>query len=195
MRADATLNQLKAYFGSDHLPSSYEVYFKNTLVALCHALEDHILQQEGDSLVIATFQQGKWYQQEAKRYAQIVQKSGKVVIASTFDSGFASISSDDTSNVSLVEFANDNVLTNEWNLIIIDTNYAAAVLTYELLPAEYNDETIAKIDTERKFYGLWTFDRAIVDKSASILIDNFAKLDSSLAQEVAHYQQQINQNY
>ncbi len=194
MRADATLNQLKAYFGSDHLPSSYEVYFKNTLVALCHALEDHILQQEGDPLVIATFQQGKWYQQEAKRYAQIVQKSGKVVIASTFDSGFASISSDDTSNVSLVEFANDNVLTNEWNLIIIDTNYAAAVLTYELLPAEYNDETIAKIDTERKFYGLWTFDRAIVDKSASILIDNFAKLDSSLAQEVAHYQQQINQN-
>jgi len=67
-------------------------------------------------------------------------------------------------------------------------------LTYELLPAEYSNETIPKIDTERKFYGLWTFDRAVVDKSASILIDNFAKLDSSLAQEVAHYQQQINQN-
>ncbi len=194
MRVDSTLSQLKSYFGENHLPSSYGVYFKNTLVALCHALEDHIIQQEGHPLVIATFQQGKWYQQESKRYAQIAQKSGKVVIASSFDSGFDGINSEDLSNVSLFEFGEDDVLVDEWNLIIVDTNYAAAVLTYELSPSEYSDQSRPKIDSERKFYGLWTFDRTIVEKSASILIDHFAKLDVDLAQKLADYQQKISQN-
>ena len=44
MQLESTLNQLKSALPSGQLPPSYGVYFKNTLVALCHALEDHILQ-------------------------------------------------------------------------------------------------------------------------------------------------------
>ena len=73
MQPEATLNQLKAATPGGQLPASFGVYFKNTLVALCHAMEDHILQSckiepEDKPLVLVTFQQGKWYLQEADRY-------------------------------------------------------------------------------------------------------------------------------
>ena len=67
MNSESTLARLQATLPDGKLPSSYGVYFKNTLVALCHALEDHILQtSSGDNielkpLVLVTFQQGKWY--------------------------------------------------------------------------------------------------------------------------------------
>ena len=92
MRPDSTLNQLKAALPTGQFPSSYGVYFKNTMVALCHALEDHILQNRHSSeeqcpLVLVTFQQGKWYLQEADRYFELAQCSKHVAIAAVPDSG------------------------------------------------------------------------------------------------------------
>ena len=94
MNPQATLNLLKKASPEGKLPSSYGVYFKNTLVALCHALEDHILQTysiqpEAKPLVLVTFQQGKWYLQEADRYQKLAQCSCHVVIGAVPDSGFA----------------------------------------------------------------------------------------------------------
>ncbi len=191
MQADSTLSQLKAHFGEQQLPSSYGVYFKNTLVALCHALEDHILQQESKPLVLVTFQQGKWYLQEAERYALIAEKASRVVIAATPDGGFAAHKTGQLPNVSLIELVTEGPLTEEWNLIILAPNYAATVLCHELSPDEYRADTQPNIDTERKFYGLWTFDRAVVEKSASILIEHFAKFNAPLAQELAQQKKEI----
>ena len=83
MQPESTLNQLKASQPNGQLPSSYGVYFKNTLVALCHALEDHIQEASAASpehqpLVLVTFQQGKWYLQEADRYFELAQCSQHV---------------------------------------------------------------------------------------------------------------------
>jgi DICT domain-containing protein len=36
-------------------PIRFGVYYKNTLVSLCHALEDHILNSDDQPLVIAAF--------------------------------------------------------------------------------------------------------------------------------------------
>jgi len=191
MEADATLSQLKTYFGEQQLPSSYGVYFKNTLVALCHALEDHILEQETKPLVLVVFQQGKWYIQEAQRYALIAEKSSRVVIGATSDSGFTSHPTGQLPNVSLIELDEGGLLTQEWNLIILAPNYAAAVLCHELSLDEYSADSEPSIDTERKFYGLWTFDRVVVEKSASILIEHFAKFNAPLAQELVQQQKEI----
>ncbi|NEP58898.1 MAG: histidine kinase, partial [Symploca sp. SIO2G7] len=83
MDSEATLNQLKVSLPEGQMPSSYGVYFKNTLVALCHALEDHILEQPKgvEPLVLVTFQQGKWYLQEADRYRDIAKWSQRIVIS------------------------------------------------------------------------------------------------------------------
>jgi DICT domain-containing protein len=195
MQAESTLNQLKIA-SEGRLPSSYGVYFKNTLVALCHALEDHILQTsilDNDSkpLVLVTFQQGKWYLQEADRYADIARSSSHVAIAAVADSGLSSHKTGSLENVSLIELNPEDSLVNEWNLIILSPHYASMLLCHELSAEEYRADTQPQVDTERKFYGLWTFDRALVEKAATILIDRVRPYHLSLANRLAHQQSEI----
>ncbi|MDJ0702765.1 MAG: DICT sensory domain-containing protein [Leptolyngbyaceae cyanobacterium MO_188.B28] len=196
MRSDSTLNQLKAALPTGQFPSSYGVYFKNTLVALCHALEDHILQNRDGSedqqpLVLVTFQRGKWYLQEADRYFDLAQCSRRVAIAAVPDSGFASHQTSQMNNVSLVNLVEGDSFVNEWNLLILAPSYAAMVLCHELSEDEYRADSQPKVDTERKFYGLWTFDRPAIEAAATILIERMRPYDSSLADQLALQQQQI----
>ncbi|MDX2272377.1 MAG: DICT sensory domain-containing protein [Cyanobacteriota bacterium] len=179
MSPDSTLNQLHEAF--PQMPASYGVYLKNTLVALCHALEDHILQTEqGQPLVWVTFQEGKWYLQEADRYAQIASHAQEVVIAAVPDSGFASHPTGSLPNVHLVHLSPGDPLAQEWNLIILDRGYAAMVLCHELPLDQYPAGPPSR-DVERKFYGLWTFDRAEVEAAAEILIGGLRAYDPALA--------------
>lgn len=196
MQSDSTLSQLKASLPEGKLPSSYGVYFKNTLVALCHALEDHILQHNYNDevfkpLVLVTFQQGKWYLQEADRYFEIAQHSQKVAIAALEDSGFATHKTSKLENVSLVHLKEEDTLVEEWNLIILAPDYAAMLLCQELSPDEYLIDSKPQIDTERKFYGLWTFDRFLVEKASSILIKRMLPYNESLAEQLTNIQDKI----
>ena len=196
MQPESTLNQLKAALGERELPSSYKVYFKNTLVALCHALEDHILQHTPSDdrfkpLVLATFQQGKWYLQEAERYADIARHSRQIAIAAVEDSGFATHHTSKLENVSLVHLDKEDSLVQEWNLVILAPDYAAMVLCHELSEEEYQKDSKPQIDTERKFYGLWTFDRLLVEKSATILRERMRPYNPSLAEGLSQMQEQI----
>ncbi|MEB3828437.1 HD domain-containing phosphohydrolase [Phormidium sp. CCY1219] len=196
MNPESTLNQLKAACTDGQLPSSYGVYFKNTLVALCHALEDHILQtsapdSEQKPLVLVTFQRGKWYLQEAERYWDIAQLSREVLICAMPDSGFNTHRTSQQENVSLVELDATDSLVNEWNLIIVAPTYKAMVLCHELSDEEYLPEGKPDVDMERKFYGLWTFDQALVSKTSEILIERIRPYNPELADRLHHQQQEI----
>ncbi|MBT9313868.1 HD domain-containing phosphohydrolase [Leptothoe spongobia] len=189
MNSEATLHQLKAALPEGEMPSSYGVYFKNTLVALCHALEDHILEQSDGAkpLVLVTFQQGKWYLQEADRYRDIANCSQQVAIAAIPDSGFSDHATSQLPNVDLVDLEADDSLTEEWNLIILAPGYAAMVLCHELSEEDYRNDNIPTIDVERKFYGLWTFERQSVELSAKILIDRMRPYNTSLADRLTEH--------
>ncbi|MEA5534530.1 HD domain-containing phosphohydrolase [Crocosphaera sp. XPORK-15E] len=196
MLPESTLNQLKSALPDGQLPSSYGVYFKNTLVALCHALEDHILQSTPETpeqypLVLVTFQRGKWYLQEADRYYDIAQCSRHIAIAAVADSGFESHKTGKLDQVSLVNLEEDDPLIHEWNLIILAPDYAAMLLCHELSPEEYRADTQPQVDTERKFYGLWTFDRTPVEKAAQILIEEMRPYNPELADKLTEIQSQI----
>ncbi|HEY9838376.1 MAG TPA: DICT sensory domain-containing protein, partial [Vampirovibrionales bacterium] len=196
MNPESTLNQLKAASPQGQLPSSYGVYFKNTLVALCHALEDHILDsspKDSDQkpLVLVTFQQGKWYLQEAERYWDLAQHSGHVAIAALSDSGFSTHRTNQLENVSLLELDPEDSLVNEWNLIIIAPTYRAMLLCHELSEEEYLPEGPPSVDMERKFYGMWTFDPELVAKSAEILIERFRPYNSPLCDRLRQQLQDI----
>ena len=188
MNSEATLSQLKVALPDGQMPSSYGVYFKNTLVALCHALEDHILEQPSEDtaapLVLVTFQQGKWYLQEADRYADIARCSERVAIAAVPDSGFGTHATSQLANVDLVNIDNTDSLIEEWNLIILAPGYAAMVLCHELSDDEYRGDSLPNMDAERKFYGLWTFDRAPVEAAAKILIERLRTYDSDLVEQL-----------
>ncbi|MBE9124125.1 histidine kinase [Tychonema sp. LEGE 07199] len=187
MNPESTLARLQATLPDGKLPSSYGVYFKNTLVALCHALEDHILQtSSGDELelkplVLVTFQQGKWYLQEADRYLDIANASRRVVIGAVADSGFATHKTGQLENVSLINLDENDPIIEEWNLIILAPTYKAMVLCRELSSEEYLPEGKPEVDTERKFYGLWSFDQSLVSASAEIFIEQTRHYNSPLA--------------
>ena len=91
-------------------PLNYGVYYKNTLVSLCHALEDSILNLEFSvaPLVITAFQRGKWYLQEADRYAAIAARVDQVVIMASPETGFHEHPTSQRPNVALVDLAEDD---------------------------------------------------------------------------------------
>lgn len=102
MLEGSILQKLQAAHRHSARPIRFGVYYKNTLVALCHALEDHILNEEGTPLVITAFQQGKWYLQEAERYADIAKHSREITIMAASDSGFAEHPTSLLPNIDLV---------------------------------------------------------------------------------------------
>lgn len=205
MELESTLTQLKASLPGGQLPSSYGVYFKNTLIALCHALEDYILQRSHPSasdaavaaspppqpLVLVTFQQGKWYLQEADRYYDLAQCCCQVAIAAVADSGFAEHRTSQLANVALVDLDPADALAAEWNLVILAPDYAAMVLCQELAPEDYRAEGRPETDTERKFYGLWTFDRALVVTTTRLLIQRLGTYDAALADRLTQIQTEL----
>jgi DICT domain-containing protein len=162
-------------------PLNLGVYYKNTLVALCHALEDFILDSHSAPLMVTAFQRGKWYLEEADRYSDLADKSEHVVLMAAPDAGFDSHPTSKKENVSLVQLNPEDPVAEEWHLMILSPTYTAMVLCQELSPEDYGDNK-PKTDLERKFFGFWTFEPELVRETVELSIDHVAKYDSKLAQ-------------
>jgi DICT domain-containing protein len=172
-------------------PLNFGVYYKNTLVALCHALEDCILATDCDPLVITAFQQGKWYLQEADRYANIAQRARQVVIMATPDSGFHDHPTSQRDNVALVDLADGDPVSQEWHLVILSPHYTAMVLCQELSDADYGPQGKPSHDLERKFYGLWTFDPVLVRQTVTHAIAHLDQYEPSLTARLRDHREAI----
>ena len=191
MLQGSILQRLQSAHRQTTRPINFGVYYKNTLVSLCHALEDHILETDGEPLVITAFQQGKWYLQEANRYADIATKSRQIVIMAAADAGFAEHPTSQLSNVDLVGLETDDPVAEEWHLIILSAEYTAMVICQELSEADYGVGGLPKSDVERKFYGLWTFEPELVKETATLAIAHIQKYNPELAQRLTTHQQEI----
>lgn len=172
-------------------PLNFGVYYKNTLVALCHALEDAILEAEYQPLMITAFQRGKWYLQEADRYGDIADRSRQVVIMAASDSGFADHPTSQKSNVELVSLQETDPVAQEWHLIIVSPHYTAMVLCQELSEADYGAAGVPQADLERKFYGLWTFEPGLVQETAALAIAHIERYNPELHQQLTSQLQEI----
>lgn len=183
MLPGSILQKLKENFalGDAGRSLSLGVYFKNTLVALCHALEDAVLEQEDAPLLITAFQRGKWYLEEAERYQDIAGRSRHITIMASPDAGFQDHPTGQLPNVSLVSLEDGDPVTQEWHLIIVGPEYTAMVLCQELSDEDYGATGIPKHDLERKFYGLWTFDPQLVHAAASLAIAHVSRYNTELS--------------
>jgi DICT domain-containing protein len=162
-------------------PLNFGVYYKNTLVALCHALEDFILDSQSPPLMVTAFQRGKWYLEEADRYRDLADKSEHVVLMAAPDAGFDSHPTSKKENVSLVQLNPEDPVAEEWHLMILSPTYTAMVLCQELSPEDYGNKK-PKTDLERKFFGFWTFEPELVQETVELAIDHVSKYDPQLAQ-------------
>ncbi|PZV08708.1 MAG: metal-dependent phosphohydrolase [Leptolyngbya sp.] len=170
---------------------NFGVYYKNTLVALCHALEDCILTCSSEPLVITAFQRGKWYLQEADRYAELATRSREVVIMAAPDSGFAEHPTSQRQNVELVSLNADDPVAHEWHLMIFAPTYSAMVLCQELSAADYGKQGVPTVDLERKFYGFWTFEANLVQETMELAIAHLRTYNPALADTLTNHIQAI----
>jgi DICT domain-containing protein len=191
MLQGSILQQLEASHRHSSRPIHFGVYYKNTLVALCHALEDHVLTKDNGPLVIAAFQKGKWYLQEAQRYADMAEHSREVVIMAAADAGFAEHPTSQLPNVNLVGLATDDPVAQEWHLIILAPDYTAMVICQELSEADYGSAGLPSSDLERKFYGLWTFEPELVEETAELAIAHIKDYHPELALKLSQQKEAI----
>jgi DICT domain-containing protein len=193
MLEGSILQKLETSHRQSKRPIRFGVYFKNTLVALCHALEDHLLSHDNSPspLVITAFQQGKWYLQEAERYADIAKIAKQIVIMASPDSGWAEHSTSQLPNVDLVGLKPEDAVSEEWHLIILSPKYTAMVLCQELSNADYGIAGQPEADVERKFYGLWTFEPELVKETATLAISHINEYNPELAKRLTEYQNGI----
>lgn len=161
------------------------VYYKNTLVALCHALEDFILESDSKPMMITAFQRGKWYLEEAERYGDLAEKSQQIAIMATSDAGFDKHPTSKKSNVALVKLTGDDPVAQEWHLMILSPTYTAMVLCQELSEADYGVGGQPKEDLERKFYGFWTFEPELVKETVELAISHIETYNKDLAESLS----------
>lgn len=155
-----------------------QVYFKSSLTALSHAMEDQVLaDSETTSLVIASFQQARFYRQEAHRYRLIAQQSDQVYVLSAPETEFRN-SSDYHENIS---FDPKDSLSSEWHLVVIGQSYSYCLICQEQIG---EPELTEGLDATRMFEGIWTFDRTISCQAADLLLDRILAYRPELAQKI-----------
>ncbi len=167
-----------------HLRS--HLYFKSSLTALSHAMEDRVLAGTDRPLLIASFQQEKFYRQEAHRYRRLGEISDQVYVLAAPDTEF----SDRAQEYELVPFEQTDALTSEWHLIAIGAQSSACLICREKFVPPSDIPVLPEIDASRRFEGIWTFDRQVTIAAAHILLDRIKDYRPDLAAKIAQAKQE-----
>ena len=145
-----------------------QMYFKSSLTALSHAMEDLVLNDSDTPLVIASFQRERFYRQEAHRYKRISRKSEQVYVLAAPETDF----SNDSTDYETVAFEPTDALAQEWHLVIIGQHYASCLICREKnIPVSQDENNKTTVDSNRRFEGIWTFDRQVTISAAQIMLD------------------------
>ncbi|MEM8638120.1 MAG: DICT sensory domain-containing protein [Cyanobacteria bacterium P01_G01_bin.54] len=166
-----------------------QMFFKSSLVALSHAMEDQVLANDEAPLVIASFQQERFYRQEAHRYERIAAKSAQVYVLSASETEFQNASGP----YETIAFDDNDVLAQEWHLVIIGDQYANCLICRERHVPE-GEQTPMAMDTHRRFEGIWTFDRQVSGVAAQILLTRIATYRPELLAKTQAAQQRYLDN-
>lgn len=150
-----------------------QIYFKASLTALSHAMEDQVLAASSEQpLLIASFQSERFYRLEAHRYRRIAQRSDQIYVLAAPETDFTNASD----YYETVAFNPADPLSQEWHLIVIAQHYATCLVCRERQnPALelYSTElpSTFDIDPARQFEGVWTSDREVSCKAAELLLE------------------------
>ena len=162
-----------------------QMYFKTSLTALSHAMEDQVLAgSEQSPLIIASFQQERFYRQEAHRYTRISDMSDQVYVLSAADTQF----SETEDNYEKIHFDSDDALAQEWHLVVLGDRYTAALICREhistgteLAPRQ---ASALHLDQTRRFEGIWTLNKQVSLRAASLLLNRIQKYQPKLSEKI-----------
>ena len=159
-----------------------QIYFKSSMTALSHAMEDLVLAGSDEPLVIASFQRERFYRQEAHRYRRIASHSSQVYVLAAAETEFKNGSECHET----VAFAPEDGLSKEWHLVVLGQQYSTCLICQEkIVPIENQDERGPLVmDQSRRFEGIWTFDREVSCKAAALLLDKIVNYRPELAEKI-----------
>lgn len=145
-----------------------QTYFKASLTALSHAMEDRVLAGADAPLIIASFQKERFYRQEAHRYERIAQVSDQVYVLSAPETDFKHHSG----MYETIAFEPDDPLNLEWHLVVVGNDYTACLVCRERITRGDEAEQMQEpsLDPVRCFEGIWTSDRQVSRTAADILL-------------------------
>jgi DICT domain-containing protein/signal transduction histidine kinase len=163
------------------------LYFKASLTALSHAMEDQVLAATlEEPLVIASFQRERFYRQEAHRYQRLAQRSNQIYVLSAPETDF----SNSSDYYEKVAFEPDDGLSQEWHLIVLAQNYATCLVCREVPLSLAKKQQMRELsptldtDTSRRFEGIWTSERGASLKAASLLLERILVYRPELAPKI-----------
>ena len=187
-----------------------QMYFKASLTALSHAMEDQVLAgAEEQPLIIASFQQERFYRQEAHRYVRIGNISDQVYVLSAKDTQFneplrpsnSKTATDEVKGYEKIDFDEEDALTEEWHLVVVGAHYSAALICREhQVPEEKKPRQIVAdepptaathLDQSRRFEGIWTLDRQVSLRAADLLLSRIQAYRPELQQKIQHARDQF----
>ncbi|MCC5650113.1 GAF domain-containing protein [Nostoc sp. XA013] len=171
-----------------------QLYFKASLTALSHAMEDQVLAATlVQPLVIASFQRERFYRQEAHRYLRLALRSNQIYVLSAPETDFANSSE----HYEKVAFEPTDSLSHEWHLVVIADNYATCLVCRESLGSIAKNKQIPElspnldIDAARRFEGVWTSERGVSLKAAELLLDRVLVYRPELAIKIEEARQRF----
>ncbi len=164
-----------------------QMYFKTSLTALSHAMEDQVLAgMQTQPLIIASFQQERFYRQEAHRYERIGGLSDQVYVLSAADTKF----SESVDSYEKIAFDHEDALRHEWHLVVLGEHYCAALIcrehpgNAEQPPDAIADSAALHLDQTRRFEGIWTLDRQVSLRAADLLLGRIQAYQPALADKI-----------
>ena len=155
-----------------------QIYFKSSLTALSHAMEDQVFATADPPLVIASFQQERFYRQEAYRYRRLGQKSDHIYIFCGGNTSFE----ENEQTCTTINFDPDDALAQEWHLTVISQTFSSSLICREC-PPDQEDESVT-LDSARRFEGIWTFDVEVTKTATALLLEKILSYRPELESQI-----------
>jgi DICT domain-containing protein len=133
---------------------------KRTLLAISRAIEDETLARAAAPVVIGAFQSVRNFHGVEHRYRRLARAADACVVFADFDAV-----REPPGRPAEVPIAPEDVLGNEWAVVIDAPGYAACLLAWET-PESQRDDHLP--DVERRFEALWTLDPRVVRRAALV---------------------------
>jgi MerR family transcriptional regulator, light-induced transcriptional regulator len=133
---------------------------KRTLLAISRAIEDETLARAAGPVVIGAFQSRGNFHAVQHRYDRLARAADACVVFADFDAV-----RERPGHPTEVPIAPDEVLGNEWAVVIDAPGFAACLLAWET-PESQRDTGLP--DRERRFEALWTLDPRVVRRAAMV---------------------------
>ncbi|HBS69729.1 MAG TPA: histidine kinase, partial [Cyanobacteria bacterium UBA11153] len=157
-----------------------QIYFKSSLTALSHAMEDRVLATSDPPLIIACFQRERFYRQEAHRYRRLAEITSQLYVLAAPETDF----NNSNDSHEMIAFDSEDALSQEWHLVIVAKEYANCLICREKTTL-VSDPAYADMDHARRFEGIWSFDRQVTIKAAELLLNRIEIYRPDLATKIA----------